>query len=141
MNLEVCTISPDNMENLRTILANLLPLLKHILSLSLNVCSLPNVKQTFGEHLDKLNVLLIHGNGSEMDAAAAQAAVNFLPNWLCSPGQEKFIGPRFCKAPYSAVFFNKITLAIREVISILYQFIQTKVFSISLLPKRHAHSL
>ena len=123
LELTISDISPNKyLDNLRIILANLLPLLNRIHSLSFNLRSLSNVKLTFGtENLTKLNVLEIYGSCTGLDEATQQAAVDFLLNWLTSPTGEDSICPKFCRAPvpfYNA-FLDKITAAIRQVISIL----------------------
>jgi len=58
-----------------------------------------------------------------MYEATVPAPVNFLLNWLTSPGHGR-IGPKLCEVifPNGNVFFESMTLTIREVIFYLFQF-------------------
>ena len=121
VNLNLYGNLPADMVNFRTVLANLLPLLNRINSLTFDVRALPTVQQCFdNDKLDKIKVLQMFGIGVKaMDEAIVQATVNFLINWLASPGQDG-IGPKFCGACLSRGYFEKISPAIREVIFDLF---------------------
>ena len=103
------------MENLRVVLANLLPLLNGIHSLECNVPALAQVKQCFGEKLNKIKELTLnHFEYETMDEMTQQTTADFIMDWLNSPGQN---GPKLCDGNGTA-FGQQIWLAIREVVCI-----------------------
>ena len=113
VKLQFSGISPNNIENLRAIFSNLLPLLNGIRSLSCDLHALPTVEQCFGgEEFNKIKVLELNYHRS--GAMNEQAQADVLLNWLISPRQDN--GPRYCKAFLSSVLFGKVSPAIRQVI-------------------------
>ena len=118
MNLGISGISPENVENFRVILSNLLPLLDGIHSLSSNVPALPAVQQCFGNYgLSAIKVLAIK-QGDGIDEAEQQTAINFLMSWLTLPGQEG-IGPKWCEVGINTYnengFCEQFSTAVRQV--------------------------
>ena len=119
---EKLNIKLANLENLRTILVNLLPMLNMEdgnYSLNCYVLALPTVGQCFGDELTKIKVLDIYGWGFEaMDEAAMQAYADVLLNWLL-PAQDDN-GPRCCTCTtaLSNALLEKISPAIHQVIFI-----------------------
>ena len=119
VSFEFCYLSPNpnEMENLRVILTNIVPVLDGTHSFSFDICALPTVRQCFGEEFNKIKVLDIYGYVyEEIGEATVQSMADTILKWLISPGN----GPKYCKAVLSNALFEKIFPAIRQVIFILF---------------------
>jgi len=134
VNLGLYGISPNNMDNLHVILANLLRLLNGVNSLRFELCALPTVKQCFADKLSKIKMLdidgyrfkemdealsIVHNETAGMDEAERQTTVNFLMDWLAQPQQDGNggIGPKWCEVNLhnDSGFSEQISAAIQEV--------------------------
>ena len=121
MNLELCCISSIGfeLEDVRTILANMLPLLNGIHSFSLDVLALPTLARSYRDIFNKLKVLeMFHFKDRAIDETTLQTTVNFLTDWLDSLAERGGEEPKLCKAFIHSdhAFYPQISSAIREVV-------------------------
>ena len=105
VGIDVWNLSTKYVDNLRTILTSLEPLLDGIHTLGCNPHTLPLAMQCFPrENMAKLNCLFHFDNDNTMDGAMARENVNTIVHWLTQPAAD---GPKHCAVSFSQFVFSQ----------------------------------
>ena len=104
-------VSEDFLDNLRTALTTMAPLLDSIHALSCNEHTLPVAQQCLGEKFNMAKKLLYVPTRDE-EEAVVQANVNTIMDWLTQPAVE---GPRLLYGFKDSPFSVQIIQAVRQV--------------------------